>query len=255
MSVGSGALRVGCSGWNYKPWRGRFYPSELPVREWLAYYAAQFDTVEINNTFYRLPERATFTGWRRQTPDGFLFAVKASRYLTHLKRLKEPADPLKRLFAAARGLGPRLGPVLYQLPGQFKLNLERLEVFLRNLPGRRRSRQASRVPPLRHVMEFRDRSWYVPEVFQLLDRAGVTLCLHDRIGSEIAGPFIGPIVYVRFHGPTGRYAGRYPEAALRQWGERFIAQRRAGIDVFAYFNNDIDAAAPHDAALLRGYAR
>src|ERR1043166_4086819 len=151
--------RIGCSGWDYKSWRGRFYPRELPARSWLPYYAAHFDTVEVNNTFYRLPERSTFEAWRDQVPRDFLIAVKASRFLTHMKRLIDPEEPLARLFDRASGLDGRLGPVLYQLPGSFTINLQRLDDFLRLLPrtlGRRR---------VLHVMEFRHPSWYVDETF------------------------------------------------------------------------------------------
>jgi uncharacterized protein YecE (DUF72 family) len=147
------APRVGCSGWNYKSWRERFYPRGLPPARWLAYYAERFDTVEVNNTFYRLPERSTFAAWRTQLPARFLVAVKASRFLTHMKRLREPEEPIRRLFSRAAALDGKLGPVLYQLPGNFHIDLYRLDTFLAALPRRRSSRQ------LRHVMEFRHPSW------------------------------------------------------------------------------------------------
>src|SRR5580765_32445 len=139
--------RIGCSGWNYKAWRGPFYPRELAVARWLTFYTSRFDTVEINNTFYRLPEASTFAAWRAQVPADFLFAVKASRFLTHMKRLREPEEPLARLFSRASALGRRLGPVLYQLPGNFTRDLPRLDAFLAALP---RTSSGKRV---RHVME------------------------------------------------------------------------------------------------------
>ena len=197
--------RVGCSGWNYKSWKGRFYPDGLPAAEWLRYYASEFDTVEVNNTFYRLPESSTFAAWRRQTPASFLMAVKASSFLTHMKRLRNPEEPLQRLFSRASVLGPHLGPVLYQLPGSFTVNLDRLEGFLQTLPRMLNRRR------LRHVMEFRHPSWYVDDTFHLLTRYNVALCLHDKADSRIDAPFVGPFVYVRFHGTSGRYHGSYSD--------------------------------------------
>jgi uncharacterized protein YecE (DUF72 family) len=231
---------VGCSGWNYAWWRGCFYPAELPQRRWLAYYAEQFDTVEINNTFYRLPERSRFAAWRSAVAGDFVYAIKASRFLTHIKRLREPREPLDRLFERAAGLGRRLGPVLYQLPATMTRDLPRLDALLEALPARRR-----------HVLEFRHESWYVDAVFERLAGRRVALCLHDRAGSAVATPLLGPFVYVRFHGPAGTYQGRYDDAALEHWAERLAAERARGRDVFAYFNNDAEGNAPRDAARLR----
>jgi uncharacterized protein YecE (DUF72 family) len=244
-------LRIGCSGWNYKSWSGRFYPAGLPASGWLAYYLRHFDTVETNATFYRLPARATFEGWRRQTPGGFVMAIKASRYLTHLKRLLDPEPPLARLFEAASGLGSRLGPVLYQLPPQLALDLPRLDGFLAALPATLASEGETRGRPIQHAIEFRHPSWYAPEVFARLRERGVALCLHDMAGSAIDGPDVGPFTYVRFHGAVGRYHGSYGEGLLRDWASRFAAAWRGGRDVYAYFNNDPDAIAPQDARRLQ----
>lgn len=237
--------RVGCSGWNYKAWRAAFYPKDLPVERWLDFYASRFDTVEINNTFYRLPERSTFAMWRAQAPSDFLFAVKASRFLTHMKRLREPREPLTRLFTRASALGRRLGPVLYQLPANFTIDLERLDQFLRALP-----RLSSGVR-VRHVMEFRHPSWYVRETYQLLTCRGVALCLHDKKDSEVCEPIEGPFVYVRFHGTSGQYHGSYNRRTLTRWAHRLAEQLRDGRQVFAYFNNDPAAAAVENALTLR----
>ena len=233
-------LRVGCAGWNYKSWKGLFYPSELAASKWLPFYAEQFDTVEINNTFYRLPESETFAGWRSQVPAGFLFAVKASRFLTHMKRLRDPYEPIERLFSRVQALGPCLGPVLYQLPGNLHFDLALLDQFLRVLPRR-----------IQHVVEFRHPSWYVDATFDCLERHGASLCLHDKEGSEIAEPFVGSCVYVRFHGTSGRYHGSYADRALSEWAKRLVAQWRSGVDVYAYFNNDPDAVATQNAVTLR----
>jgi uncharacterized protein YecE (DUF72 family) len=234
--------RVGCSGWQYKHWRGDFYPAELPTARWFDYYAGRFDTVEINNTFYRLPEAATFERWAARAPSGFLFAVKASRFLTHMKKLKDPEEPLARLFDHMRPLRRHLGPVLYQLPPGWKLDLERLEHFLQVLPKR-----------VRHVLEFRDPSWYADSASRLLERYGVARCLHDMKGSAAGQERVGPFVYVRFHGATGTYSGGYPAGRLERWAEWLTEQRRAGCEISAYFNNDVGGHAPRDAVTLRRF--
>jgi uncharacterized protein YecE (DUF72 family) len=230
---------IGCSGWQYKHWRGDFYPRSLPQNRWLEHYAEHFNTVETNNTFYRLPEAPTFAAWRRTAPKGFVFAVKASRYLTHMKKLKDPADPLALFFSRARALGPAFGPVLYQLPPRWPLNLDRFETFLRALPKARR-----------HAVEFREPSWYCNEVYALLRHHRVALCLHDMEGSASGKRAVGPFVYARFHG-TQKYGGRYSDAALDDWAEWFANQLRQGVPVYAYFNNDTGGHAPRDAARLR----
>jgi uncharacterized protein YecE (DUF72 family) len=232
-------VRIGCSGWQYKHWRGAFYPADLPSNRWLQHYASQFDTVEINNTFYRLPEATAFTAWKKAVPADFVYAVKASRFLTHMKRLKEPAEPLDRLFSRARTLGRALGPVLYQLPPRWHADLDRLDGFLRALPRRRQ-----------HAIEFRDPSWYTAEVFDLLTSHRVALCLHDMEGSATGRIAVGPFVYARFHGPA-KYSGRYDDRTLDLWAGWMAAQRRQGKAVYAYFNNDIGAHAPRDAWRLR----
>jgi uncharacterized protein YecE (DUF72 family) len=235
----SGELRVGCSGWQYKHWRGAFYPSDLPQSGWLGYYASRFDTVEINNTFYRLPEAAAFTAWEHGVPPGFVYAVKASRFLTHMKKLKDPEEPLDRLFSRAKELGRALGPVLYQLPPNWRMDLERLEVFVRALPKRRR-----------HAIEFRDPTWYTSDVFALLARYGVALCVHDMAGSATGQIAVGPFVYARFHGPR-KYSGRYDDRTLDAWANWLSDQLHEGKPVYAYFNNDTNAEAPRDAVRLR----
>lgn len=237
-------LRVGCSGWNYKSWRGRFYPRDLPAARWLEFYATRFDTVEINNSFYRLPDRSTFANWRTHVPPAFLFAVKASRFLTHMKRLLDPNDPLQRLFSSVSGLGRRLGPVLYQLPPTLTLDLPRLDCFLRALP---RSSSGTRL----HVVEFRHPSWYIADTFELLRRRRVALCLHDKLGSPIREPLVGPFVYVRFHGTSGRYHGSYSRRQLDRWAHVLAEQIHRGRRVFAYFNNDPEAVATANALTLR----
>jgi uncharacterized protein YecE (DUF72 family) len=248
----SGALRVGCSGWNYKHWRGTFYPPELPARAWFSYYSRVFDTVEINNTFYRLPESSTFEAWRENAPAGFLYAIKASRFLTHMKRLRDPEEPVLRLFERACQLRQHFGPVLYQLPSSFHCDLKRLDDFLAILP--RRLGELGGTPatqPLRHVFEFRHPSWYVAETHAVLHAHGAVMCLHDKHGSAVFEPLDTAFLYIRFHGPGGRYYGRYERRRMDDWAARLSEQWREGRDVFAYFNNDPEGMAPINAQELR----
>ncbi len=240
--VAQSQLRVGCSGWQYRHWRGNFYPDELPQSRWFEHYTTRFDTVEINNSFYRLPERETFVRWRAEVPRSFLFAVKASRYLTHMKKLKDAAEPLARLFANVRGLGPRLGPVLYQLPPHWGRDTERLTRFLALIPRN--------VP---QAIEFRDSSWYSEEIYERLEQHHVALCLHDLEGSASGRLSVGPFVYVRFHGSGSKYGGRYPDSTLADWAGWLSEQRVKGRSVYAYFNNDAGGHEPRDAARLLAF--
>jgi len=233
-------IRVGCSGWNYKHWRGLFYPDGLAQRRWFALYAEHFDTVEINNSFYRLPKAETFAAWRDQAPPDFRYAVKANRFLTQAKKLKDCEAPLQRMMTPFRALDDRLGPILYQLPPRFRINLERLEDFLKLLPE-----------DVVSVFEFRDTSWYAPETFALLDRYGASFCVHDMAGSASDRITVGPIAYVRFHGAAGKYWGRYSDEQLLSWNDWMVAQAREGRRVWAFFNNDIHAHAIEDAQTLK----
>jgi uncharacterized protein YecE (DUF72 family) len=230
---------VGTSGWEYAHWAGDLYPRDLSKDRWLEHYAGLFDTVELNATFYRLPEAGTFARWARRVPPVFAFAVKASRYLTHVRRLSDPAEPLDRLWTRARRLGPHLGPVLYQLPPRWRPNLERLGTFVAALP----------LAP--QAVEFRDRAWYADAVLARLETAGVALCLHDMAGSDTAPRPVGPFVYVRFHGSGQRYGGRYPGQRLAAWADRIVAWSDGGLPVWAYFNNDGGGHAFRDAVRLR----
>jgi uncharacterized protein YecE (DUF72 family) len=232
--------RIGCSGWEYKHWRNDFYPVSIARTRWFDHYAQLFDTVEINNTFYRLPERSTFVAWAARAPRDFLYSIKASRFLTHMKKLKDPEEPLERLFSRMNALGGHLGPVLYQLPPGWKLDRERLEHFLQALPH-----------GFRHVMEFRDPSWYSDDVMRMLERYGVALCLHDMRGSATGRERVGPFVYVRFHGASGTYSGSYPDSRLGDWATWLGLQQRSGADVYGYFNNDVGGHAPRNALTLR----
>jgi uncharacterized protein YecE (DUF72 family) len=230
-------IHVGTSGWQYKDWRGVLYEDGLPQDRWLERYAQVFSVVEVNNSFYRLPERTTFEGWRRRTPEGFTFVVKASRYLTHVKRLKDAEDGVKLLWERATGLGGKLGPVLFQLPPRFPADVPRLHAFVSWLPA-----------TMRAAFEFRDPSWIGDEVFALLDDAGCAFVLADRPG--LRGPLVvtGGWSYIRFHQGT-RVGPGYRRDKLRRWADRIAALPTR--DVWAFFNNDHGGAAVRDALSLR----
>ncbi len=235
-------IRIGTSGWEYAHWVGSFYPRDLPRDRRLEFYAARFDTVELNNSFYRLPEAETFGAWARRVPPEFSFAVKASRYLTHLRRLREPAEPLHRLWTRAGRLEGHLGPMLYQLPPRWRPNHDRMAAFLAAIPPRQPQ-----------AIEVRDRRWYGKRLKALLDEAGVALCLHDMTGSAPPPVPVGPFVYVRFHGAGEKYGGAYSPQRLTAWAERMVAWAQRGWPVWAYFNNDIGGHAVRDADRLRSY--
>ena len=232
-------IRIGTSGWVYNHWRGLFYPTELRQADWFGIYAREFDTVEINNSFYRLPSATAFDTWREQAPPDFLYAVKASRFLTHLKKLKDPEEPLQRFFERASRLGQTLGPVLYQLPPHWRVNLPRFEAFLTLLPT-----------GYLHVMEFRDPSWLIEEVFRLMERYQVAHCIHDMPPLHVPLRLTASMVYLRFHGDPA-HGGDYQLAALEIWARRIEEWRSQRLDIFAYFNNDVGGYALEDAKMLR----
>lgn len=232
-------IRIGCSGWEYGHWRGEFYPAALPRARWLERYAEVFDTVELNNSFYRLPSADAFASWGGRLPSGFAVAVKASRYLTHLKRLRDAREPLDRLWTRAVRLGDHLGPMLYQLPPRWQRNAERMAAFLQALPAGRDQ-----------AVEFRDPSWYHDEIYELLDRYRVALCLHDMPSSASPLRPVGPFVYLRLHGSGEPYGGRYTSAALDRWADRLRTWAADGRPGWVYFNNDIGGHAPRDAQRL-----
>jgi uncharacterized protein YecE (DUF72 family) len=235
---------VGTSGWQYKDWRGVLYPEGTPVRRWLEEYAARFATVESNNAFYRLPSRETFAGWRERTPGDFTVAVKASRFLTHVKRLKDPVEPVERLLAHAGGLGDRLGPVLLQLPPTLRADAGLLDDCLACFP-----------PGVRVAVEPRHDSWWTDRVRAVLEDRDAALCWADR-GSRPVTPLwrTAGWGYLRFHEGRARPWPRYGARALRTWVERAGAAYPSG-DLYAYFNNDPGGAAVHDAVRFARAAR
>jgi uncharacterized protein YecE (DUF72 family) len=234
------AIHIGTSGWHYKHWLGDFYPERYAPDKMFSWYAREFHTVEINNSFYRLPEQKIFQRWKDLAPPGFIFAVKASRFITHIKRLKDAQDAVDLLFSRARRLGSTLGPVLFQLPPRWKANVERLAEFLSILPKRHR-----------FALEFRDESWYRPPVYELLRLHNVAICLHDW--QEIRSPkqLTANFTYIRFHGSGSRYGGNYPVACLREWADKIRSWQEELREVFVYFNNDIGGHAIRNARSLR----
>jgi uncharacterized protein YecE (DUF72 family) len=249
-AVHRGALFVGCSGWHYKSWRGVIYDRDLAPAEWLRAYTRRFDTVELNNTFYRLPAASTFAAWRDQVPETFSFAMKASRFLTHIKRLRAPDEPLARLLSRAGPLGPTLRVVLYQLPPRWVPDPERLETFLAALP--RRLDERSR--PLQHVIEMRDPRGYQGWIIDRLAHYGVSLCVHDMPELETPLIRVGPVAYLRLHGYGVKYGGSYPDHVLTTWATWAREERAAGRDVHVYFNNDVNGYAVRDAERFRRFA-
>jgi uncharacterized protein YecE (DUF72 family) len=236
-----GQVRIGTSGWVYPHWRERFYPKGLPQSRWLEHYAERFDTVELNNPFYRQPERATFERWRRAVPDGFVYAVKLNRFVTHIKRLNVDRTVVARSYDTMAGLGPKAAVVLVQLPARFHFDPERVARFFAAVAPRRR----------RHALEPRDASWLTDAATTLLRERRVALCIIDAPKWPTRPLVTADFVYLRFHGQTRLYGSSYDDAALRGWAERIRAWRDAGLDVYAYFNNDERAYAPRDALRLR----
>jgi uncharacterized protein YecE (DUF72 family) len=218
-------LRLGTSGWIYKHWKGIFYPEKVPQRSWLDFYQRHFDTVEINFTFYRLPERSVFESWHDRSPPGFAYAVKGSRFLTHVRRLREPEEGVGRIAERLEGLGDRVGPLLWQLPPDFVRDDERLARFLACLPER-----------WQHTVEFRHESWLDETIFTMLERHGVALCIPDSPRLPKALRLTAPWTYVRFHGDGP--GGNYTPEMLDRWADFLRGVLASGADAWVYFNND-----------------
>lgn len=235
-----GDVYIGTSGWHYKHWRGIFYPEKLPASKMLDYYSERFRTVEINSSFYRLPLESGLDNWRDCTPKDFHFAVKGSRFLTHMKKLKDPAPGVEKFFERVDRLERKLGPVIFQLPPWWEVNAERLEEFLRALPPRRR-----------YAFELRNETWRTEQIYKILRRHNAAFCIF-----EIAGVFSGleitaNFTYVRLHGPGGAYQGSYTEQTLREWAERMGEWRKQMRAVYVYFDNDQAAYAVENALTLQ----
>jgi len=233
-------IRIGTSGWHYDHWKELFYPPGLPKSKWFEHYAQHFDTVEINNTFYHLPKETSLIRWQEQAPKDFLYAVKANRYITHIKRLKDVSEEVERFFDRVGLLRNKLGPILYQLPPSMREDLDLLETFIKLLPKKQRA-----------VFEFRHESWFSEDAFKLLNQYNAGFCIHDLVGGETPRVVTADIIYVRFHGPTGRYRGNYSKLMLKNWAN-WLKDRTAEVSgIYAYFNNDIAGHAITNARTLK----
>ncbi len=234
----AGRVRIGTSGWSYRHWRERFYPPKMPVRDHFPFYAGHFDTVELNNSFYRQPPRERFAAWAAQAPDGFLFAVKGSRYLSHVRRLRVEQKSVDLVVKPARGLGDKLGPILFQFQANFSCDLDRLDGFLPMLPA-----------SARFALEFRHPSWLVPGVFERLRAHRIALCIPDHPKMPQVLEVTTDFTYVRLHLPP-RGLG-YSRRGLEAWRDRIIAWRNQGLAVYLYFNNDMEGYAVRNARTLK----
>ena len=233
-------IRIGTSGWHYNHWRELFYPAGLGKSKWFEHYAKHFDTVEINNTFYQLPKEVSVERWHEQAPANFVYTVKANRYITHIKRLKEAAEPLATFFERIDLLKEKLGPVLYQLPPSLHKNPDLLRSFIKLLPKKRIA-----------VFEFRHKSWFSEDTFNLLNESGCSFCIHDMPGIQTPRVVTSGIIYIRFHGPTGKYAGSYSKSTLRDWAGWIKANIKGTRGAYIYFNNDTNAYAVNNAKTLK----
>jgi uncharacterized protein YecE (DUF72 family) len=235
---------VGTSGWSYDHWVGPFYPEGLPSDQRLAHYAGRLATAEINNTFYQLPSQETLAHWREAVPEDFVFAAKASRYITHMKKLKDPADTVPTYLERMSTLGPKLGPVLFQLPPRWHQNSERLAAFLDRLDRLDDTR--------RWVFELRDQSWLTDTTLEILKQHNVAFCIYELDGFITEPKVTADFVYIRLHGPDGAYQGRYEDPALDAWARRIRDWLGQGLDVYCYFDNDEAGYAVQNALALQG---
>jgi uncharacterized protein YecE (DUF72 family) len=235
---------IGTSGYNYRDWKGKFYPEKLPQKGWLSFYAKHFSTVEINATFYGSFKRTTFEKWASQTPHDFAFTLKGTRFLTHIKRLKDPEEPIDRFFSEAKGLGEKFNCCLWQFPKNFTYKdetAERLRYFLKLLPI-----------DVRQVFEFRNTSWFRDEVFRLLNTHHAGFVMNDSSVYPENAMVTDSIVYIRFHGPGKLYASSYTDEQLQEWADKIRGYLKR-YDVYCYFNNDYGARAIVDSEKLQHY--
>lgn len=232
---------VGTSGYSYKHWQGRFYPQDLSEEKWLAYYVEKLQSVELNNTFYNLPNEHTAEKWREEAPEGFVFSVKASRYITHLKKLKDSTEPVENFLGKVKQLKEKLGPILFQLPPHWKPDIGRLDKFTESLPD-----------GYRYVFEFRDHFWNREDVYRLLEDRGMSFCIFELAGHQSPLQVTSELVYVRLHGPADtKYEGEYNDKDLEKWCDRINQWQKEKKEVFLYFDNDQNAYAAKNAIQLR----
>ena len=230
---------IGTSGFSYPHWRRKFYPEKIPPLLWLSFYSEHFSTVELNNPFYRLPPRKTFEGWKDKTPPGFIFSIKMNRFITHIKRLSEVREPIKRFFDAAEGLGEKMGPILFQFPPNFNVDHRRLENLFTHLPLRKR-----------YAFEFRHKSWFNKKTYQILEEHGAALCYSSTPRYPTFFLDSTPFIYSRFHGKEKLYSSCYSHEELQEWAKTFRGCLEEGKDIYVYFDNDAKGYAIQNAREL-----
>jgi uncharacterized protein YecE (DUF72 family) len=233
-------IHIGTSGWHYEHWMGTFYPQDVPKKDFLAYYKKHFQAVEINNSFYQLPRKETLVQWRDTVPDNFVFAVKASRYITHMKKLKDPAVTLSQFLDAVKPLDGKLGPILFQLPPKWRFDRERFYDFLEALPDEHR-----------YAFEFRDPSWEDTAVYEGLTEVGAAFCMYDLDGRMSPKAVTADFIYIRLHGPDGAYKGQYATSTLSGWAGAISTWFNEGREIFCFFDNDEAGYAAQDALRLQ----
>lgn len=234
-------IYIGTSGWNYDHWKGTFYPEDLSKNDWLDHYQTQFDTVEVNNTFYNLPDPATLEDWTSRVPDTFTFAAKANRYITHMKKLNEPKESLNNMLDVFDAFGVKLKPILFQLPPNWNFNEDRLRNFLNLIPDKQLT-----------TFEFRDESWMNDTAYSILEEYNAAFCIYELAGYQSPMEITADFVYVRLHGPSDqKYKGKYDEDQLASWADRLREWRDDGKDVYLYFDNDEQGFAPQNALELK----
>ncbi|MDH5570802.1 MAG: DUF72 domain-containing protein [Gammaproteobacteria bacterium] len=233
-------IYIGTSGWSYEHWKGCFYPHTLPARDFLGYYQQLFNCVEINNTFYRLPDEHSFLHWYESVPDNFVFSVKASRFISHMKKLKDPAETVPPFMQQVKLLANKLGPILFQLPPRWRCNPQRLEAFLRSLPAADH-----------YVFEFRDSSWFTQQTYTLLKHYNAAFCIYDLASHLSPLEVTADFVYIRLHGPGEAYCGSYTAKALRDWAKKIMDWHEKGIQVYCFFDNDQAGYAVKNALQLK----
>ena len=235
-------IHVGTSGWHYTHWRGDYYPEDLTSKNWLSYYASQFHCVEVNNSFYKLPKVTTIESWLEQAPSGFLFAVKASRLITHMKKLQRCNDVLETFINTIRTFGITLGPILFQLPPHWRINPERLAQFIKILS-----------PCYFYAFEFRDPSWHTSEIYDLLTSNNIAFCIYDLAGFQSPREITADFAYIRLHGPNAAYSGSYTRHTLKTWAGRIRGWSSQASNVYVFFDNDEAGYAVKNASLLQNY--
>ncbi len=238
--MGRNSIHIGTSGWHYRHWKGPFYPDSLPTGDMLKFYSEYLKAVEINNSFYRLPDEKTLKAWTRIVPSDFVFTMKGSRFITHMKKLKDPQTTTPKFLKAAKLLGDGLGPLLFQLPPRWHINTDRLQEFISSLPDE-----------FRYAFEFRDTTWFDDSIYEILSTHQAAFCIYDLAGTLSPKEVTADFVYVRLHGPDGAYQGTYDKKTLAGWAGAFSTWKQQGREIFCFFDNDQAGYAVQNALTLQ----